>query len=628
MKVTKILALLLTIALAAGLMLPAVAVAPPLPYRNPNNCRPGNLCAHSPIIILPGINQSQTFLYVDGQRTGIGGGTVFPDISAASPWTFASLAGSLPATLLLQRDVGFHRSLNRLASEIFEPQRIGLDGRPANDLRTEIIGRVSDMDDAQRHFAINVSVPAHGVLDIVGEDHVFFYAFNLVGCIWENASGLAEYIDYVLEKTGHDRVSLVNVSLGGTVFAAYIEAYGHDKLDQVVNVVSCINGTSMFADLFAMDVDQDPAFLYHEWLPVLMDEIRIAQGWDASLGHVVSLLARTMPNDVFHGIFRYIWTAVLDTVMINCTQFWAMIPAARYPELAERYLSGPEHAVIRERTDRFHQAQLNINDNLLAAQRAGVHINNVAAGGLYFGEQDYGYFQAVATRGDINSDGIIDLCLASMGATAAPPGQRLPASHVPRRPGYMSPCGSIDASTAVLPDNTWIFLNQHHEVGRNDAVLNLVAAFFENPGMDIHTDPERFPQFNPGMNTNDLRRWSLGYAQRLVDSGEMSAANEAALRAAIREGYAVRALTVGDAARARAVTAEISDMLVYYGVRGEPFQQSRLQENVETALRSLSFAALNLYGNRGYSEVFVLRAWVEAYRRWQAGELHTARPLA
>ena len=627
MKPTKILSLLLCLALVAGLVLPAAA-APPAPYRNHNNCTPGNPCDHSPIIILPGINQSQTFLYVDGQRTNIGGGTVFPDMSAISPRTIASLAGSLPLTLALQRDMGFHRSLYNFTAEIFQPQRIGLDGRPVNDLRTEIIGRVNDMDDAQRHFAINVSVPAHSVIDIVGEDHVFFYAFNLVGCIWKNASGLAEYIDYVREKTGHDRVSLVNVSLGGTVFAAYIEAYGHDKLDQVVNVVSSINGTSMFADLFAMDVDQDPAFLYHHWLPVLMEEISVAQGWDASIGHAVSLLARTLPNDVFHGIFRYAWTAILDTVMINCTQFWAMIPAARYPELAERYLSGPEHAVIRERTDRFHQAQLNLNDNVLAAHRAGVRINNVAAGGLYFGELDYGYFQAVNTRGDINSDGIIDLYLASMGATAAPPSQRLPAGHVPRRPGYLSPCGSIDASTAVLPDNTWIFLNQHHEVGRNDAVLNLVAAFFENPGMNIHTDPARFPQFNPGMNTNDLRRWSLNYAQQLVDSGEMNAQNEAALRAAIREGNAVRALTVGDAARAQAVTAEINDMLIYYGVRGEPFQQSRLQESVEIALRSLSFATLNLYGNQGYSEVLLLRAWLDAYRRWQAGELHTVRPLA
>jgi len=627
MKPRKILALLLTLAMAMGLMIPAIA-APPAPYRNHNNCTPGNPCSYSPIIILPGINQSQTYLYVDGERTNIGGGTVFPDMSAVSPWTIASVAGSLPASLLLQRNVGLHRSLSRLISEMFEPQRIGLDGRPVNDLRTEVIGRVSDMDDGQRHFALNVSVPAHGVLDIVGEDHVFFYAFNLVGCIWENASGLAEYIDYVLDKTGHDRVSLVNVSLGGTVFAAYIEAYGHDKLDQVVNVVSCLNGTSMFADLFAMDVDQDPEFLYHHWMPVLMDEISIAQGWDASIGHLVSLLARTFPNDVFHGIFRYVWTAILDTVMINCTQFWAMIPAARYPALAERYLSGPDHAIIRERADRFHQAQLNLNDNVLAAQRAGVHINNVAAGGLAFGELDYGYFQAVATRDDINSDGIIDLYLASMGATAAQPGQRLPASYVPRRPGYMSPCGSIDVSTAVLPDNTWIFLNQHHEVGRNDAVLNLVAAFFENPGMNIRTNPARFPQFQQGMHTNDLRRWSLNDAQRLVDSGDMSPANEAALRAAIREGYAVRALTVGDPARAEAVTAEINDMLIAYGFRGEPFQQTQLQESVETVLRSLSFATLNLYGNQGYSEAFILRLWINAFRRWQAGELHTNRPLA
>jgi len=600
MRIKKILSLLLVAALGAGLAMPTAAAAPTTtPYKNPNGCTPARPCKHSPVIVLPGINQSQTHLYVDGERTELGGGTVFPDMSDAD---FVPLILSMAASLILQRDVFLHKSLYNFVAGIFEPQRVGLDGKHVNDLRTEVIGRVSDMDEGQRHFALNVSVPAHAVLDIIGDDHMFFFGFNLVGCVWENVDLLEEYIDYVREKTGHNKVSFANVSLGGTLFTGYIEKYGYAKLDQVINVVSCGSGTSMFADLFAMDVDQDPAFLYYHWIPTLLEAERVMPGWDLALGHAANLLIRVFPNDVFHGIFRAAWSAVLDTVMLNCTQFWAMIPAERYPALAERYLSGPEHAVIRERTDRFHQAQLNLHDNVRAAHKAGVHINNIAGSGLSFGEEDYSYFQAPASRDLINGDGIIDVALAGMGVTAAPPGQTLPAGYKPLKPGYISPCRTVDASTAVLPDNTWIFLNQHHEVGRNDAVLNLVAALYLNPGMNIHTDPKNFPQYQPGMRTNELRRWAINDAERLIASGEMAAADERALRAAVEEGKAVRTLTVGDPARASAVTQEIIDLLIKYGWRSAPEEKTSAQYWVQDGFNILSWLALNYYGNRGYSE--------------------------
>ena len=63
-----------------------------------------------------------------------------------------------------------------------------------------------------------------------------------------------------------------------------------------------------------------------------------------------------------------------------------------------------------------------------------------------------------------------------MGATGAAPGQKLPDSYKPAKRGYMSVDGSIDASTAVLPDNTWIIIGQHHEARNNDVLLQLARA--------------------------------------------------------------------------------------------------------------------------------------------------------
>ena len=100
---------------------------------------------------------------------------------------------------------------------------------------------------------------------------------------------------------------------------------------------------------------------------------------------------------------------------------------------------------------------------------------------------EYSYFSIIKSALNTNSDGIIQLSSTTMGATGAAPGQKLPDSYKPAKAGYMSVDGSIDASTAVLPDNTWIFIGQHHEAGNNDVVLTLACALFTDPSSRIYT---------------------------------------------------------------------------------------------------------------------------------------------
>ena len=550
-------------------------------YENPNGCTPAAPCAHSPTIIVPGINQSDTALYVDGEKTKLHGGTVFPDGSVIGLRTLAPVIFSLLGSLLLQRDIGLTKSIKRLMEKLFWPQQVDKEGRHLQDLRTDIIGRVSEMDEGQKHTALDVFVPAHGVLDIVGEDHLFFFAFNLVGEVWGNVDELEQYIDYVRQVTGHEKVSLVNVSLGGTLFTGYLERYGCAKLDQVINVVSTTDGTPLLADLMTLHLTEDPAFWYNDFFPTVMKtDIKAAKGYDGALGYLIGFLLRLLPHKVAGGALKAAWQGILDTVIVNCTQFWALVPRDRYEATADLLLSGGEYQTLRAKTESYHNAQINLEKNVKAAVAAGVHINNIAGAGLRFGDVEYTFFQPVASR-DTNSDGIIAAAGATMGATCRPD-------------------GSVDCSTAVLPENTWVFQGQHHEVGRNDAVLNLVAAFYRTPGMDVHTDPAHYPQFNFAMNTNELRRWRISDAKKLLAEMDVSSEDRAVLEEAIAEAEAVRKLTVGDAARAKAVTETLNGMLVKYGRMNPPAQPSRFQKNLESAAAAWSRFLLRIYGERGY----------------------------
>jgi len=601
----KLLALLLALGLLAAQGIPAGAADAPAKkeaYVNPNGCTAKNPCKKaSPTIILPGIAQSETVLYRDGQPTGLKGGTVFPDTENMK---LAPVILSLLASLFLQHDVFLTKSVYNLVGGILEPQRVDLGGTPVNDLRTTIIGRVSDMSDSERHMALNVHVPVHEVLEYAGEDHVYFFAFNLVDDVWNSIDALEKYIDRVRKETGHSKVNLVNVSLGGTLFTGYLEKYGWKKLDQVVNVVSCADGTDMFADLMGHKVNRAENFLYRNYIPTILDtDASVAQGWDKTIGYGADLLIRLFPNKVFEGIVSAAWAGALDTIMLNCTQFWAMVPCDRYDELAAMHLSSPEKAEIRKKADAYHQAQLNLAKNVLAAQKAGVHINNIAGAGLRFGEGEYTFFQAAESNGRVNGDGIISARCGGMGVTAAAPGRTLAEEgYTPKTTKYLSPDGTVDCSTGVLPDNTWIFLGQPHEVGRNDAVLHLASAFLKNPGMNIHTNPKKYPQFNYVMNSNDLRRGRLDRAYELLKAGELTAQEKTELQAAIQEGEAVRALTIGDDGRAAAATAAIRAILRRYGKEGIPYEQTWTQKRMEEFTAFLSQMALYYYGNNGFVE--------------------------
>ena len=600
----KTLALLLAVSLLSALPVCARAEDTVEPAAeapaNPNSCTPEHPCAYSPTIIVPGINQSDTALYVNGEETGLRGGTVFPDGSKAGFGALAPVFLSLLASLLLQNDIGLSKSLYNLMGKLFWPQQVDKEGRHVQDLRTDIIGRVSEMTESQKHTALNVFVPAHAVLDIIGEDHMFFFAFNLVGEVWGNVDELEKYIDYVRAVTGHEKVNLVNVSLGGTLFTGYLERYGHKKLDQVINVVSTTDGTPMMADLMTFNLTGDPAFWYNEFFPTVMKtDIKAVPGYDAALGYLIGDILRLLPHKTAERALKSAWQGILDTVILNCTQFWAMVPRGRYQQAADQCLAGEEYRVLRAKTDSFHEAQLHLEKNVLAAVADGVHINNIAGAGLRFGDVEYTFFQPVASRA-MNSDGIIATEGATMGAACAPAGEALPAGYTPKQAGYLSPDGSIDCSTAILPDNTWVFTNQHHEVGRNDAVLNLVAAFYANPGMTVQTDPKNYPQYNHAMTTNSLRRWRIADAKKLLDEGDVGAEDRALLEKAIAEGEAVRKLTVGDAARAKAATDALDALLVKYGRMNPPKEDTRFQKQLESVSAAWSRFLLRIYGERGY----------------------------
>ncbi len=566
----------------------------------------GGKCKHSPVIVLPGINHSPTYLYDENDEpvmyngSHIGSTLLILNEAALSTGNILKLVGSALGTILIQTNMCLDKVAYDFVSEIFKYQKCDENGDHIENLKTQRWNHsLEHMSDEDLDWTYRM-VPMQALVNEIGEDHVYFFTFNLVGDPMDSADELAEYIKMVKEQTGHDKVSLLPVSLGGTILTAYLEKYGHGELDQIVNAVACLDGTDIVADFFAREWRLDDEYLYHQF----MTNIFIESEGKPTLGYLINTLLHIIPRSGVDALLSGAISAILDTLMLNCPQFWAMLPSYRYDALAERYLSDKPN--LRKRTDAFQTARLNLKENILKAVADGVRVNSISGSNLDLGEEMYTYFNIVASAEKVNSDGIVNLSSTTLGATGAAGKQTLDDVDYEKNTycsnpdhNHVSPDNMVDTSTAILPENTWVFLDQYHEVGYNDVVLNLAKAIILGEVTDVNSNPEMYPQYNYPCYTQSIRRWKLPDAKK-VDQTNLSEEDKAELNAAIAEGEAVLKMTIADQPRVEAAEARLIEVLHKVGAEGyeniEPEEESKLDPILEDITYAMSKGSLFLFG--------------------------------
>ena len=384
-----------------------------------------------------------------------------------------------------------------------------------------------------------------------------------------SAAGLFDYIELVKAQTGATKVNLVAISLGGTILSAYCDLVmerGGDfsDINNIINIVACLNGTDLFADFYARHWNLEDEFLMDEYITLICE----ANGMQPYMATLIKIaLKYIIPKEVLYAILTGAMDGILDTLIVNCPQFWAMVPSDRYEELADRYLTGDEYAVLRAKTDRFQEARLDLVPNLkYAHEKYGIDVFSVAAYGMQYTTGEYNFFGISGSSATSNSDAIVDIDSASLGATYAVAGEKLEGGV------RLSPDGELDIATCAFPDTTWFFRNQHHEVGRNDVILKLLAKIITGQITDVSSDPA-FPQFNYGRVTRNLTR-----SGRLMDQAEEVIANAEGkytqeqidtVKPVYEKAVALLADTICDensAAEAEAMIKELNDALACTGL--------------------------------------------------------------
>lgn len=309
------------------------------------------------------------------------------------------------------------------------------------------------------------------------------------------ADGLHDFIEYVLDATGAKTVDLIGYSMGACVLSAYLAVYGTEYLDAISFYCGAFNGSAFCGDAFKNDIDMDPdstvAFingfagydLEGEIVKTLVDLLHQKGMTDVTVA-VVKRLVRSVFASTYRQALRYIFGRMPG--------FWAMMPYDDFDYVRNEFANGIVTDAFYEKVDFYHDVQAKIPALIEDAMQKGVAVSIVTK---------YGYpnVPLVASRNE-NSDAIVDLKYASIGATAADYNTTFPVDYTQAVPGdvnYLSPDRTVDASTCAFPEYTWFMKNTTHiQLGSINPTCEVELfdyLFGEGRGTTVHNDV--YPQF-------------------------------------------------------------------------------------------------------------------------------------
>ncbi len=552
-------------------------------------------CEFYPTIIIPGLGQSGVFVTDDngdfvlndeGKRI-----SAFPAYIQIGNVIKEALMPVL-LSLITQSDFGLSDALSNVIEDAFGINSSDLNAQNTGNVKLERYYKPYSECTKEEQDLINSHIPFHLYPTDLPKDHLYYFTYNSFGNHIDVTKELFDYIHMVMEQTGHSKVNLVPISQGGTFANAMFEYHPEvmDLIHKVLYIVPALDGSTIIGDVFNGRITfLNPDYLYHGFL-------ENSGLLDKGTSRMIEVLLRIFPDEVLAKALNKGVTTLVEKVMIRSTSMWALCPSGDYPTAAQRYLSSAEMANIKAQTDRYYQAQLNSDANIQKLLAKGVQIFNVA-------QYDFNMINVGETWNTQNADYIIHLDSTSMGAYAANIGETLPTDYVQKNThcsnpdhNHISPDRVVDASAGLLPDTTFYFDGQRHDLTQhNDVILKIAMELIAHDEIkDVYSSPE-FPQFNIG---RDVRKLStLLETAGEVNASSLSAEDKAEFEAAVAQAENLLATTVCAAGDFEKAENRLTDILVKIGA------MDAAKVTDYTFFEKLSAWLYDNYGSNGFSEI-------------------------
>ena len=443
-------------------------------------------CGHNPVAIVSGMHSSP--LFKDDTR-------VFGMTASAYAKMISGVVGPLKKVFKDNKWDDFCDNANQYLYEFLEPVSFNSDGTSKYNITTITYPRSYDyylnneLYRSGRAFAADIA-------EAVGGDHTFCYVYDWRQSPLINADGLSQYIQNVKKLTGHQKVSLVGVSMGGTVTLSYLYKYGYNDISNITMVSSAFTGTHIVGDLLSgkVEIDKDAVIRFIKQLFVNFESLeKPVQSLIKKLNSI-GFFDYIIPfmQGYFVESYNRLFDEILKPVFAYMPGVWGLIASEEYENCKDFVLGDNGNESFEKLVDEYHyNVQLNGQNLLQRAKDLGIPVavvSNYNSQGM----------PVIKHSGDHN-DTIIDTAHSSGGATVADIDKSFGGSYnqvINDGHNHISCDRAIDASTCMFPESTWFIKNLQHirypvYGNTNDFIVWLVTADKQYSVFDN----KKYPQF-------------------------------------------------------------------------------------------------------------------------------------
>lgn len=471
-----------------------------------------------PTIIVPGLFQSETKYYDENGNVALdanGNEYVMPFfLDTTNEIVGAALENALEplVDLLISQEDKEQRAAHAVADLLSETllgkQKLDENGQFINDIRATEYNASFDLLSEHDQETILDHFPLEYFIKHAGGDKLYVFTYPSLDNMISIAERLDDFVQFVKEDTGYDKVNIVPISQGGSVFNALMQIYEDegrslaDDFNKIVFAVPALNGSTLVGEILEYGLIDEDYEIYRDMIPALLGE-------DNMLSYLINIVLRFFPNADLNNLLDIVFDTFISDYARYSTALWGLCPTENYPGAREKYLTDECMANIVEQTDWFYQAQLNSDAHILQAIDEGVQIFDLV---------DYNtpLYHLVDSWDDLPADGIIQLDSTSMGAYGVNNDVELPDDYVPTHSNctdpenhdHTDPYNLIDVCTGLLPETTFYFYGQSHESSAsNDVFMKLACSIIMDSNFtSVHSYPDVFPQFNGARKVKGLMK--------------------------------------------------------------------------------------------------------------------------
>lgn len=388
-----------------------------------------------PVIYLPGISSSDLYHDIDDPTSEI----VFPSIDEVKAMVTDDI---IPALIVYAAD----RDADKLAS-VF-----------SNVFNTIFAGHFNNPDGSPKgNSGAIVDYPVH-----VYKNSRVRFEWDWRSDPFDAAAKLNDFVDYVIEKSGCDKVALASHSMGSVVILTYLNVYGDSRISGIVYDTPAIDGVNYLGEFLVGNFETDGEALMavvkslftasedRELAESIMDIFTLA-----GIPDELSALFNSALDEITPVIFR-------DTLvpLFACwPSIWAMVPEADFDAAVDyifsNYLTDADSAVLKARIEKYNdEIRADRYETLLDFDKEG----RIAVISRY-GNTSLPLMDRWAETGDT----VIETSSSSLGATTALYGEIFDEAYLAAKDSdYISPDKTIDASTCLFPEKTWFIKGAQH----------------------------------------------------------------------------------------------------------------------------------------------------------------------